>query len=127
MVGVDIDEKALEAARDNALRNNVTLQLHHSRQSLDRKFNIVVANILTNPLKVLAPLLAGRIAPGGRIAAITFHSIEDREVKRLFAELADEGGALIFKKPLSPSEEELLGNPRARSAKLRVIEKIAHA
>ena len=68
VVGVDIDEKALEAARANALRNNVTLQLHHSRESLDRKFNIVVANILTNPLKVLAPLLAGRIATGGRIA-----------------------------------------------------------
>ena len=68
VVGIDIDEKALEAARANALRNNVTLQLHHSRESLDRKFNIVVANILTNPLKVLAPLLAGRIATGGRIA-----------------------------------------------------------
>lgn len=68
VVCVDIDEKALEAARDNALRNNVTLQLHHSRESLERKFNIVVANILTNPLKVLAPLLAGRLATGGRIA-----------------------------------------------------------
>ena len=68
VVGVDIDEKALDTARDNAVRNKVTLQLHHSRESLDRKFNIVVANILTNPLKVLAPLLAGRIAPGGYLA-----------------------------------------------------------
>ncbi len=68
VVGVDIDEKALDTARDNAVRNGVTLQLHHSRESLNRKFDLVVANILTNPLKILAPLLAGCLTAGGRIA-----------------------------------------------------------
>ncbi len=64
-----------------------------------------------------------QLAPGGRIAVITFHSIEDRAVKRLFAEFAKEGGTLVFKKPLVPGRAEIISNPRARSAKLRVIEK----
>ena len=61
---------------------------------------------------------------GGRIAVISFHSIEDREVKRLFAELAKNSGRLVVKKPVIASIQELRENPRARSAKLRVIEKI---
>jgi 16S rRNA (cytosine1402-N4)-methyltransferase len=63
------------------------------------------------------------LAPGGRIAVITFHSIEDRAVKRLFADFAKQEGRLVFKKPLAPSRTEIINNPRARSAKLRVIEK----
>jgi ribosomal protein L11 methyltransferase len=68
VLGVDIDDNALIAARDNAANNGVTLVLRHSREALEERFDIVVANILTNPLCVLAPLLVGRIAPGGRIA-----------------------------------------------------------
>jgi ribosomal protein L11 methyltransferase len=68
VLGVDIDDNALTAAHDNATSNGVTLQLRHSKEELDEVFDIVVANILTNPLCVLAPLLAGRVAPGGRIA-----------------------------------------------------------
>jgi 16S rRNA (cytosine1402-N4)-methyltransferase len=60
---------------------------------------------------------------GGRIAVITFHSIEDRAVKRLFLSYAKNGGRLVVKKPLTPSREEITQNPSARSAKLRVIEK----
>ena len=68
------------------------------------------------------------LAEGGRIAVISFHSLEDRIVKRAFAEHAQRGeGRLIFKKPLVPGAEEMLANPRARSAKLRVIEKISYA
>lgn len=66
-----------------------------------------------------------RLKPGGRIAVISFHSVEDREVKHLFLNWAREGvGERITKSPLTPSREELLKNPRSRSAKLRVIEKI---
>lgn len=68
VLGVDIDDNALRAARDNAAANAVVLELRHSRQPLDERFAIVVANILTNPLCMLAPLLAGRVAPGGRLA-----------------------------------------------------------
>ncbi len=67
VLGVDIDEKALEAAAYNASRNQVSLRLQHSRETLNACFDVVVANILTNPLCVLAPLLCARIRPGGRI------------------------------------------------------------
>jgi 16S rRNA (cytosine1402-N4)-methyltransferase len=59
------------------------------------------------------------LRPNGRLAIITFHSLEDRIVKRAFAE--PEWSA-IQKKPLTPSEEEVRANPRARSAKLRVAQ-----
>ncbi len=63
-----------------------------------------------------------RTSPGGKIAVITFHSIEDRIVKNLFRDAAKEGkGELGTKKPIAPSPEELSANPRARSAKLRTF------
>ncbi len=61
---------------------------------------------------------------GGKLAIITFHSIEDRIVKHTFRELKQAGVAqLTPKKPISPSREEIIENPRARSAKLRVLTK----
>lgn len=64
------------------------------------------------------------LSPGGRLAIITFHSLEDRMVKQSFRQLKDRGLAtLVFKKPVPPSADEVQQNPRARSAKLRVIEK----
>lgn len=64
------------------------------------------------------------LKPGGRMAVITFHSIEDRVVKHSFREFVQaELGQLSTKKPIVPSEEELKENPRARSAKLRIITK----
>jgi 16S rRNA (cytosine1402-N4)-methyltransferase len=65
-----------------------------------------------------------RLTQGGRIAVITFHSIEDRIVKGVMKDAAYEGrGTVITRKPLVPSAEELTANPRARSAKLRVFER----
>lgn len=64
------------------------------------------------------------LALGGRMAVITFHSLEDRIAKRFMRGEAAEGrGILITKKPITPGEAETAGNPRARSAKLRIIEK----
>ncbi len=61
----------------------------------------------------------------GRIAVISFHSLEDRIVKHFFKEKAEkEEGKLITKKPIVPTDEEIELNQRSRSAKLRVIEKI---
>lgn len=69
--------------------------------------------------------VSGRLGEGGRFAVITFHSLEDRPVKRAFRDLAAGTGhyRLLSKKPLVPDDEERAANPRARSAKLRVIER----
>ena len=94
-------------------------------------------------LDVIAPAIRSAVSllnPGGRIAIITFHSLEDRIVKQTFASLT--GGCtcpksfpvcvcgnkpqikIISRKPILPSEEELEENPRSHSAKLRVAEKL---
>lgn len=78
------------------------------------------------------------LKPGGRIAVITFHSLEDRIVKNFFKDgtfkekQVDEvygiknksPFTILFKKPIIPGEEEIKQNPRSRSAKLRIAEKI---
>jgi 16S rRNA (cytosine1402-N4)-methyltransferase len=67
---------------------------------------------------------AARMVKGGRLAVITFHSLEDRIVKSLFASLVQAGGWVsVTKSPVAPGLEEVTRNPRARSAKLRVVEK----
>ena len=75
---------------------------------------------LTDSLKQTWSMLGN----GGRIAVISFHSIEDRLVKQQFVAWSESGeGIRITKKPIIPSENEVKENPRSRSAKLRVIEK----
>lgn len=62
------------------------------------------------------------LAAGGHVAIISFHSLEDRIVKRFFRQEAKTGRAtLVTKKPIIPTREETIANPRARSAKLRII------
>ncbi len=63
-----------------------------------------------------------RLAPGGRMAVISFHSIEDRIVKHFYK--SREGATVVTKKPLTASHQEISENPRSRSAKLRIIEKL---
>jgi 16S rRNA (cytosine1402-N4)-methyltransferase len=75
----------------------------------------------------LAAALAA-LSPGGRLAVISFHSIEDRVVKNTLRDAAEAGiGSLNPKKPIAPSRAEILANRRARSAKLRVFERSASA
>lgn len=65
------------------------------------------------------------LSPEGRMAVISFHSLEDRIVKNFIREKADAGlGKRITKKPIAPSRQEMTENPRSRSAKLRILEKI---
>lgn len=67
------------------------------------------------------PLLMDQLADGGRLAVITFHSLEDRLVKNIFRESTI--GFPVHKKVIVPTDEECHDNPRARSAKLRVFQK----
>ena len=92
--------------------------------------------ILENVIKDMTELLA----PGGRICVITFHSLEDRIIKNVFKDLEDPCTCprdfpicvcgkkpqvrIITRKPIAPGEKELSVNQRARSAKLRAVEKI---
>lgn len=71
------------------------------------------------------PQALSLLAPGGRLAVIAFHSLEDRLVKQFFVAERQAGRVRILtKKPLRPSDEEIAANPRAASAKLRVCERI---
>jgi 16S rRNA (cytosine1402-N4)-methyltransferase len=68
--------------------------------------------------------LARLLRPGGRLAVIAFHSLEDRMVKNLFRTLRKSGAfELLTAKPMVPGDDETRANPRARSARLRVIER----
>ena len=61
------------------------------------------------------------LRPAARMAAISFHSLEDRRVKEAFR--ADQRLKVLTRRPVCPEEEEVAGNPRSRSAKLRVAER----
>ena len=78
-------------------------------------------------LECLESLLAkalGVLKPGGRVVILSFHSLEDRMVKRAFQAWQRQGRAQILtRKVIRPSEEEVRANPRSRSAKLRAAER----
>ena len=69
---------------------------------------------------------SGSLKRGGRLAVIAFHSLEDRVVKWTFRRLAAAGAVeVVTRRPVTPSDEETSANPRARSARLRIVEKAA--
>jgi 16S rRNA (cytosine1402-N4)-methyltransferase len=74
------------------------------------------------------PIWVDLLQPGGRLGVITFHSLEDRIVKQFFSEKSgdtyDAELKLLTRKPISSSHNQLVLNPRARSAKLRAAAKI---
>jgi 16S rRNA (cytosine1402-N4)-methyltransferase len=73
-------------------------------------------------LETFCDAIADRLAPGGRVGIISFHSLEDRIVKQAFRRLAaDEAFRLVTRKPVTASKGEQKRNPRSRSAKLRVL------
>ncbi len=122
-------------------------RIHPATQSF-QALRIAVNDEL-GALEAVLPQIVGLLAPGGRVAIITFHSLEDRIVKqfiqretrdcicdlegrtrRLIGDAACTCGhratlRAVTKKPLQPGEEEIRRNPRSRSAKLRVAERIA--
>lgn len=127
---VDVIKRAVPAgARDNK---------HPARRTF-QALRIAVNQELENIDKTLDKLMHA-LAPGGRLAVITFHSLEDRIVKTAFRSYEDPClcppeipvcvchkqpiGRIITRKPIIPGLKELEFNPRSRSAKLRIIEKL---
>ena len=88
-VGVDIDPLALEAARYNASANSVDLDVRAADAALDIQADLTVANILANPLRMLAPLLAAHTRPGGRIALSGILAGQAGEVTDAYAPFFD--------------------------------------
>ncbi|MBE3596287.1 MAG: 16S rRNA (cytosine(1402)-N(4))-methyltransferase RsmH [Hydrogenibacillus sp.] len=100
----------------------------------------IAVNDELQSLRISLKAAVQRLAPGGRVAVISFHSLEDRIVKETFRSAADPCAdldlpphlpcdrtpilKLITRRPISPSAEEIAENPRARSAKLRVAERL---
>jgi 16S rRNA (cytosine1402-N4)-methyltransferase len=90
----------------------------------------IAVNRELDELDSLLDALGRVLRPGGRAAVISFHSLEDRKVKRCFADkgsTAEDGSPALWKvltkRPLTASDEEVQRNPRARSAKLRAVER----
>ena len=100
----------------------------------------IAVNDELEPLRASLEMLAGLLKPGGRLCVIAFHSLEDRIVKNAFRTLTDPCTCpknipvcvcgkkpvvrLITRKPITAGEKELEMNPRARSATLRIVEKL---
>ncbi len=78
-------------------------------------------------LKIVLSQAIEILASGGRLVIISFHSLEDGLVKNYFRDLSRQDQPrikIITKKPVGPTEQEIFGNPRCRSAKMRIIEKL---
>ena len=101
-LGVDVDPLALEAARYNAQRNGVSLEVHDAHSAPPRAAAITVANILANPLRMLAPLICSRTHEGGRIALSGILEEQAGEVAAAYAPWASlavdsrEGGWVLL-------------------------------
>ena len=84
----------------------------------------IAVNRELDQIEQALPLIPDLLNPGGRVALITFHSLEDRLVKRYLKEVSSLGEEspliILTKKPITAGKVELVNNPRARSAKLRV-------
>lgn len=84
----------------------------------------IAVNDELRTLEAALPEAFDLLQKGGRLAVISFHSLEDRIVKRFMRSMHDaQKGVLVVKKPIIPTPEEEKENPRSRSAKLRIIEK----
>ncbi|TVM19772.1 16S rRNA (cytosine(1402)-N(4))-methyltransferase [Oceanidesulfovibrio indonesiensis] len=129
----DIVEQAYPAKwRATARRHPATRTFQALRMAVNRELE---------ELACFLEHIVGRLAPGGRVVVISFHSLEDRAVKHAFRDEAKGCNCprsvprcrcgrvprlkILTKKPLTPSDEEVAANSRARSAKLRAAERLA--
>ena len=89
VLGVDIDPQALIASKDNAILNNVTIELTASSEPIKINADLIVANILSSALSVLAPALAGYCKPNGMIALSGILEAQENDIKEIYKEWFD--------------------------------------
>ncbi|MGU7814274.1 50S ribosomal protein L11 methyltransferase [Burkholderia sp. AW49-1] len=89
VVGIDIDPQAVESARQNSERNHAEVTYGLPDACPAGEFDIVVANILSNPLKLMASMLASKVKPGGRIALSGVLARQADEVAAVYARYVD--------------------------------------
>ncbi|QVN16931.1 50S ribosomal protein L11 methyltransferase [Burkholderia pyrrocinia] len=89
VIGIDIDPQAVESARQNSERNRAEVTYGLPDACPDGEFDIVVANILSNPLKLMASMLASKVKPGGRIALSGVLARQADEVAAVYARYID--------------------------------------
>jgi 16S rRNA (cytosine1402-N4)-methyltransferase len=107
-----------------AIPSRAALRHIHPATRTFQALRLAVNQELENLQSLLAKAL-GVLKPGGRVVIVSFHSLEDRMVKRAFQSWQHEHRARVLtRKVVRPSEEEVRGNPRSRSAKLRAAERI---
>ncbi|TNC98875.1 MAG: ribosomal protein L11 methyltransferase [Gallionellaceae bacterium] len=94
-IGVDVDAQAVQASRDNAIANHVVADFYLPDGVALEQYDVVVANILTNPLRALAPLLAGATRTGGRIVLSGILAEQAEEVMRIYAQWFDLASPVI--------------------------------
>ncbi len=96
----------------------------HPATKVFQALRIFVNKELEN-ITAFLPVAFQYLSEGGRLACISFHSLEDRLVKDFCKTIEKEGrGSIVFQRPVTPTSEELIKNPSSRSSKLRVLEKI---
>ncbi len=119
-----VQARPIHSARELADVIERAVGRHGRRHPATRTFQalrIAVNHELEN-LESVLPQLVQVTAPGSRVAIITFHSLEDRLIKNCFKRHQDWQN--LTKHPIKPTRAEILANPRARSAKLRVAERV---
>lgn len=94
-IGVDVDAQAVRASRDNAEANRIRADFYQPDEVSLEQYDVVVANILTNPLRALAPLLASTTMSGGRIVLSGILAEQADEVMRIYSQWFDLAPAVL--------------------------------
>jgi len=84
VIGVDIDNQAIKASKDNSEMNNVQISWSNTKEKIDFKADLVVANILSSALSVLAPILAEHCITNGKIALSGILESQEDDIKKIY-------------------------------------------
>ena len=85
VIGVDIDSQAVKASKDNSEMNNVKISWSNAKEKIDFKADLIVANILSSALSILAPILAEYSITNGRIALSGILESQEDDIKKIYS------------------------------------------